>query len=185
MDREAGALLDEMSGERKSKRGPSGVIRSNARNPEDVFFGQIDRRDRESQGYTGAAGEGGASRFFLSVPVDEPDTLRFFYCAKAGRRERSLGLDSPSTHPTVKPIALMRWLVRLITPPGGTVLDCFLGSGSTGCAAALEGFDFIGIEMDAEYITIAEARIAHWQGEAERAANRANDLGPLFAHAAD
>jgi hypothetical protein len=65
-------------------------------------------------------------------------------------------------HPTVKPIALMRWLVRLVTPPGGTVLDPFAGSGSTGCACALEGFAFIGIEQSAEYAEIAERRIAHW-----------------------
>lgn len=65
-------------------------------------------------------------------------------------------------HPTVKPINLMRWLVRLVTPPGGLILDPFLGSGSTGCAAVLEGFDFIGIEREAEYIAIAEARIAFW-----------------------
>jgi hypothetical protein len=65
-------------------------------------------------------------------------------------------------HPTVKPIDLMRWLVRLVTPPGGTVLDPFVGSGTTGCAAVLEGFDFIGIEREAEYVEIAKARIAWW-----------------------
>jgi DNA modification methylase len=65
-------------------------------------------------------------------------------------------------HPTVKPIALMRWLVRLVTPPGGTVLDPFAGSGTTGCACVLEGFDFIGVERELEYVEIARARIAHW-----------------------
>lgn len=65
-------------------------------------------------------------------------------------------------HPTVKPISLMRWLVRLVTPPGGIVLDPFAGSGTTGCAAALEGVNFIGIEQEAEYVAIAERRIAHW-----------------------
>lgn len=65
-------------------------------------------------------------------------------------------------HPTVKPIALMRWLVRLVTPPGGVVLDPFMGSGTTGIAAHLEGMRFIGIEREAEYIEIAERRIAHW-----------------------
>jgi DNA modification methylase len=65
-------------------------------------------------------------------------------------------------HPTVKPLNLMRWVCRLVTPPGGLVLDPFLGSGTTGCAAALEGFDFIGIEREPEYIAIAEARIAFW-----------------------
>jgi site-specific DNA-methyltransferase (adenine-specific) len=68
-------------------------------------------------------------------------------------------------HPTVKPIALMRWLVRLVTPPGGTVLDPFTGSGSTGCAAVLEDFDFVGIEKDREYVEIASARMSHWAAQ--------------------
>ena len=63
---------------------------------------------------------------------------------------------------TVKSIALMRWLCKLITPPGGVVLDMFLGSGSTGCAAAMEGFQFIGIEREADYVKIAKCRIEHW-----------------------
>jgi site-specific DNA-methyltransferase (adenine-specific) len=62
-------------------------------------------------------------------------------------------------HPTVKPTDLMRYLVRMVTPPGGTVLDPFMGSGSTGKAATLEGFNFIGIEMDEDYLAIAQARI--------------------------
>lgn len=70
-----------------------------------------------------------------------------------------------NVHPTVKPIALMRWLCRLVTPPGGTILDPFTGSGTTGAAAVLEGFDFIGIEREAEYVEIAEARIAHWAAQ--------------------
>jgi DNA modification methylase len=65
-------------------------------------------------------------------------------------------------HPTVKPLALMRWLVRLVTPPGGLVLDPFAGSGSTGCAAVLEGCGFVGVEASAEYLEIARARIAHY-----------------------
>lgn len=64
--------------------------------------------------------------------------------------------------PTVKPIALMRWLVRLVTPPDGLILDPFAGSGTTGCAAVLEGFDFIGLEREPEYVAIALARIAYW-----------------------
>ena len=62
----------------------------------------------------------------------------------------------------MKPINLMRWLVRLVTPPGGLVLDPFTGSGTTGCAAALEGFRFVGIEREPEYAAIARARIAWW-----------------------
>jgi DNA modification methylase len=65
----------------------------------------------------------------------------------------------------VKPLALMRWLCRLVTPPGGTILDPFCGSGSTGCAAVLEGFRFLGIEREPEYVAIAERRIAHWAAQ--------------------
>jgi site-specific DNA-methyltransferase (adenine-specific) len=62
-------------------------------------------------------------------------------------------------HPTVKPLALMRYLVRMVTPPGGVVLDPFMGSGSTGCAAVREGFDFVGIDLTPEYVAIAQKRI--------------------------
>jgi site-specific DNA-methyltransferase (adenine-specific) len=70
-------------------------------------------------------------------------------------------------HPTVKPIALMQYLIRLITPPNGTILDPFNGSGSTGCAAMLENMTYIGIEREEEYIAISEARIEHYKIEAE------------------
>jgi len=88
-------------------------------------------------------------------------------------KEGQARLDSPRTgagrsadevrnhHPTVKPVNLLRWLSRLVTPPGGTVLDPFLGSGTTGVAAVAEGFDFIGIEREPEYMAICEARIRH------------------------
>ena len=120
---------------------------------------------------------------------DSGSAARFFYCAKAskadrdegcdeiderkcdtGRKEGNPGGDNPRNrgvherrnhHPTVKPTALMRYLCRLVTPPAGTVLDPFMGSGSTGKAARMDGFGFIGIEQDAEYIAIARARIAH------------------------
>ena len=62
----------------------------------------------------------------------------------------------------------MRWLVRLVTPPGGVVLDPFTGSGTTGCAAALEGFAFIGCEQDEGHAEIARRRIAHWAGESAK-----------------
>jgi site-specific DNA-methyltransferase (adenine-specific) len=88
----------------------------------------------------------------------------FFYCGKASTAEREAGLDGIDTrHPTVKPIALMRWLCQLVTPPSGVVLDPFTGSGSTGCAAVLEDFEFVGAELEAEYIAIAEARIRWWE----------------------
>ena len=89
---------------------------------------------------------------------------RFFYCAKASAADRDDGLEGvdarKNTHPTVKPTDLMRYLCRLVTPPGGTVLDPFTGSGSTGRGAALEGFKFIGVELSPEYADIARARIA-------------------------
>jgi DNA modification methylase len=95
---------------------------------------------------------------------------RFFYCAKANKADRG----SSNNHPTVKPTALMRYLCRFVTPPSGTVLDPFMGSGSTGKAAVLEGFNFIGIEREAEYVEIAKARIA--AAEAER-----GEMLPLVA----
>lgn len=121
----------------------------------------------------------------------------YFYCAKPSRRERDAGLEdfpdvnpfargegsanfermgSKSTprkndHPTVKPIKLMRYLVRLVTPPGGVVLDPFMGSGTTGCAAGVEnrerrarGYSFIGIDEDAGHVAKSLARIRHWAG---------------------
>ncbi len=113
---------------------------------------------------------------------DSGGASRFFYVAKASKRERNAGLDSPEIttddgrnkpidnpylrgetkrmnhHPTVKPLTLMRYLVRLVTPPNGIVLDPFMGSGTTGVAAKEEGFEFIGLEREAEYMKIAEAR---------------------------
>lgn len=88
-------------------------------------------------------------------PGDTGSAARFFYCAKASKADR----DEGNNHPTVKPTDLMRYLCRLVTPPGGTVLDPFMGSGSTGKAATLEGFQFVGIEREAEYLEIARARI--------------------------
>ena len=86
---------------------------------------------------------------------DSGSAARFFYCAKASKADR----DEGNNHPTVKPTDLMAYLCRLVTPPGGTVLDPFCGSGSTGKAAVREGFGFIGIEREAEYAEIARCRI--------------------------
>ena len=82
--------------------------------------------------------------------------------------DRKLMTETPrsvraNSHPTVKPVELMRHLVRLVTPPGGVVLDCFLGSGSTAIACEMEGFAWIGIEREPEYVRIAEARLVHVQ----------------------
>jgi site-specific DNA-methyltransferase (adenine-specific) len=117
------------------------------------------------------------------IDAARPDLLpsRLFFCAKATRHEREAGCEqlpersvplytgpnrSPrirrNTHPTVKPLALMRWLVRLITPPGGLVLDPFTGSGTTGIAAVMENRIFLGIEREAAYVDIACARLTHW-----------------------
>ena len=119
-------------------------------------------------------------RFFAA---DTGSAARFFYCAKASKRDRDEGLNgfapearptmgndiggqpdqskpnNLNIHPTVKPTNLMRYLCRLITPPGGVILDPFMGSGSTGKAAMLEGFCFIGIEQSPEYFAIARTRI--------------------------
>lgn len=85
---------------------------------------------------------------------DKGSAARFFYCAKASKKDRG-----ENNHPTVKPTDLMRYLCRLVTPPGGVVLDPFMGSGSTGKAAQKEGFEFIGIEREPEYVEIARQRI--------------------------
>jgi site-specific DNA-methyltransferase (adenine-specific) len=130
-------------------------------------------------GFPGGRSDTGMGR------ADSGSAARFFYCAKASKADRdegceglpvkrcsdgrSSGLSSGmpekalaparNHHPTVKPTDLMRYLCRLVTPPGGVVLDPFTGSGSTGKAAILEGFRFIGIERDAEYLELAKARI--------------------------
>ena len=92
----------------------------------------------------------------------------FIYCAKASKSERNAGLgDLTASHPTVKPLALMRYLVKLVTPPDGTVLDPFLGSGTTAVAAILEGFDWMGCEMTDDYWPIIEGRVEWAQKQAE------------------
>lgn len=88
---------------------------------------------------------------------DGGSAARFFYCAKASKKERE-----GSKHPTVKPLALMRWLVRLITPPDGLILDPFAGTGTTGEAAHLEGFSSILIEREPEYVRDIECRLSKY-----------------------
>jgi hypothetical protein len=98
---------------------------------------------------------------------DSGGASRFFYQAKVSKAERNMGLDSfvinKNTHPTIKPVSLMAYLCRLVTPPNGIVLDPFMGSGSTGIAAQLEGFRFCGMEMDKDYFKIAESRIENYE----------------------
>jgi site-specific DNA-methyltransferase (adenine-specific) len=141
--------------------------------------------------------------YSAGVLDEQSDASRFYYVAKASKRDRnegleklddttagnmvereegSAGMNSPRAgagrtsgaknfHPTVKPTQLMRYLVKLVTPPGGTVLDPFTGSGSTGKAAILEGFTFIGCELTEDYIPIIEGRLKH----AEQMASEAKD----------
>ncbi len=106
------------------------------------------------------SGSSELGRFPANVMHDglEQEWARFFYCPKVSKDERNRGLNK-NNHPTVKPIELMKYLCRLVTPKGGIVLDPFMGSGSTGMAAKDEGFDFVGIEREEEYFGIAEARI--------------------------
>lgn len=173
LDEEAAAVLDEQSGTLTS--------------------GDLAPGHKRGEGSTSWTGGGGVIR--KAYGGDSGGASRFFYTAKASRSEREAGLEgfgrkatgmmqddayewkgtpehSPhrtppaaNHHPTVKPIAVMRWLCKLVTPPNGLILDPFTGSGTTGCAAVQEGFRFIGIEKEAEYAEIARARIAHWTPE--------------------
>lgn len=131
-------------------------------------------QNSDNEGAVGFKMKPGARR------LDEGSAARFFWCPKASSADRHDGLQNPGPqftsgatlrdaenlpkrgnhHPTVKPTELMRYLCRLVTPPGGTVLDPFMGSGSTLKAAELEGFSAIGIELDPAYIEIAKRRIA-------------------------
>jgi DNA modification methylase len=104
-------------------------------------------------------GDGAGTKTFHVGYDDIGGASRFFYQAKASKRDRNEGLETPSTHPTVKPTQLMRYLIKLVTPPGGTVLDPFTGSGSTGKAALLDGYKFVGAELTAEYMPIIEGRL--------------------------
>lgn len=136
LDEEAGALLDEQSG-------ITSYPPSRAAKPH-----------RAPASTSVARGALGASTRMLIA--DSGGASRFFYCAKASRRERGEG----NTHPTVKPIALMRWLVRLVSPVGSIVIDPFAGSGSTLLAAVAEGRDALGIELDPRYVEIIRSRLA-------------------------
>jgi DNA modification methylase len=103
------------------------------------------------------------------APVPLPP--RFFDLFPNAPNKPARTRPARNAHPTLKPIELMRWLVRLVSPPGGLVLDPFCGSGSTGAAAALEGRRFLGIELSPEHVEIASARITHWapgEGKVDR-----------------
>jgi predicted RNA methylase len=119
----------------------------------------------------GQSGQGGVSRFFPALNWDPVYDVPFFYCAKAAKKEKEAGCEAlaaehkrkrGNNHPTVKPVALMRYLIRLITPPGGFILDPFGGSGTTGVAALQEGNNTcILMEQDPASVEVANARLAH------------------------
>jgi site-specific DNA-methyltransferase (adenine-specific) len=160
LDEIAGELLDEQSG--ISKSSPRIAPKESIKDP--------------SSYNTGVGGNSNLN--------DKGGASRFFYQAKVSKAERNMGLEGfddkekignlsdivsdsklkvKNNHPTVKPVSLMAYLCRLVTPPGGIVLDPFMGSGSTGIAAQLEGFRFVGMEMDEDYFKIAEARIENFE----------------------
>ena len=162
LDEAAGAMLDAQSGQTKD----AVVVRENIKPNYDASSYEFPPMGGPNVGY---GGSGGASRFF--------------YCAKASTSEREYGLNGDggtltnhldgvggttggasrqNLHPTVKPVELMRWLVRLVTPPGGLVLDPFTGSGSTVVACKAEGFRFLGVEQDEEFVVLARERIESW-----------------------
>lgn len=174
-------LLDEQSGIRKS----GGGIKSKAGHSIGFLRGEEAYHFRHD-GKPYEISEGGASRYFTQFYYaakasrsernagceDLPEgqgfdknTSRQIAHINHQTGETTYSEYQPSamknTHPTVKNLSLCRWLIRLTTPPGGTVLDCFLGSGSTAVAAIHEGMHFIGIEQDESYCTIARSRIAH------------------------
>jgi len=174
IDEEAGALIDEQSG--PCKTGRLSPHHGNGALPRKDGWGfrQGTQVNREYGGDSG-----GASRFYYCAKASRSERNAGCEGLEAKQRDLSRNADQPSMnggegnpfnrgvvpvsnhHPTVKPVALMRWLVRLICPPGGLVLDPFMGSGTTGVACMQEGREFIGVECEPEYIAIAEARISH------------------------
>lgn len=172
LDDIASMVLDEQSGELVSGGYPQARNTDKFRN----VYGSFKGGEVNPDGI--GANVGGASRFYyVAKPSrEERDMGCYDLPARSGgeatdRKDGSAGLQNPragagrnggarNIHPTVKPVELMRWLVRLVTPPGGTVLDPFTGSGTTGMACVYEQRQFIGIEREAEYVEIARRRIA-------------------------
>ena len=145
-------------------RWPANIIHDGSDEVEQAFaqFGQSQSRIGKPRG-SATPGDGWGMTKTGAEYDDTGSPSRFFYAAKASKAERQ-----GSKHPTVKPIALMRYLCRLVTPPGGTVLDPFAGTGTTAQAAAIENFNAILIEQEAQYIKDIQARLA-------------NQAGPLFS----
>lgn len=135
---------------------------------------QKERQDHQVYGdYWGTTGHesygdvGGASRYFKTLGYHPEDNIGFFYCPKAKRSERDLGVEN-NDHVTVKPIELMSYLVRLLTPEGGRCLDPFAGSGTTGMSAVLEGVEATLVEMDSHYAEIANQRVQYAKDNYQR-----------------
>ena len=150
LDEAAAAEMDSQSGILKS--GGINVVRSKASLFKNKVIGHAG--DVQQQGY---GDEGGASRFF--------------YCAKPTEEEKNKGLirlGKKNTHITVKPVFLMRYLVKMVTPKGGLCIDPHAGSGTTGIACKMESINYIGIDNDQENIEIADMRVAAWEPPAEQ-----------------
>jgi site-specific DNA-methyltransferase (adenine-specific) len=190
-------------------RWPANFIHDGSDEVVELFPNTTSKQTMRGVGLTASNVYGSANDDFdtLRGHNDSGSAARFFYCAKASKKDRNEGLDDfagkevgtkgnglartcascgastlqgcecpdrtyvnptrANHHPTVKPTELMRYLVRMVTPPDGTVLDPFMGSGSTGKAAVLERFNFIGIDQSADYLEIATARIKHAQEQVE------------------
>ena len=175
LDKIAGELLDEQSGVSKSNTKPK-LTGKEAGN-------MYHKHEQPDNNYK--------EKIYVGDYSDKGGASRFFYQAKVSKAERNMGLDgfeqkelasaqtfanrinanseekhiptTKNTHPTVKPVSLMAYLCRLVTPPNGIVLDPFMGSGSTGISAQLEGFRFCGMELDKDYFKIAESRIENFE----------------------
>jgi len=168
-------------------RWPSNIMHDGSEQVQSIFPETSSTEVSRQRTHKGiwSAGELAETEQLMPAYGDQGNASRYFYCAKTSKDERNFGLHgrksgqyssdgrakeienayqrnksvSANTHPTVKPVELMRYLVRLVTPKGGLVLDPFMGSGSTGMGAREEDFRFVGIEKEEEYYEIAKARI--------------------------
>ena len=168
LDHHAAAWVDEQSGFSVSKRAErgasSGILRLDGCHTVDELRALAEAGEKTP---TGRDARKTLARYVASEDgpsghADSGGASRFFYTAKAPKRERP-NVDGVQ-HPTVKPLKIMQWLIRLVTPPGGVVLDPFAGSGTTIEAALIEGFNPVGIEMEAEYLPLIQHRIDRQAG---------------------
>ena len=151
LDEEAAQMLDEQSG----------MVGNNWKKN----YGEKDYKGKQYDSSTNQCVFGGGYTG-NNTYADKGGASRYFYTAKVSKKEKNMGLDGfdfNNNHTTVKPVQLMAYLCRLVTTPNGIVLDPYMGSGSTGIAALLEGFRFVGMEMDEDYFKIAEARINSYE----------------------